>query len=60
MNRETRTFVWGLILFLIGGAAMFAAMHDYSANGLGLNVLYFVLSVALQVIGLIKIIKTTD
>lgn len=62
MNRETRTFVWGLLIFFVVGTGLVYQIHYMIESGsedwLDFVVL-FILGVGTSG-GVIKIIKTTD
>lgn len=62
MNKETRIFIWGLILTLINAAAISVKIDDIYRNNWHVDIFSLILIPILLiglVIGLNKIIKTT-
>lgn len=62
MNRETRTFIWGLIVLLICSTAMATQIFIIINNGFefGWHWLFFIISLTGTIFGAIKIGQTTD
>ena len=62
MNKETRTFIWGLILLIVCGVGFSIHINDF-INGTfeyGWNWLLFGGTITGTVIGGIKVSRTTD
>jgi len=62
MNKETRTFIWGLILLIVCGLGFAIHINDF-INGTfeyGWNWLSFAGTISGTVIGGIKVSTTTD
>lgn len=57
MNKETRTFIWGLILVAIGFSCFYLDLKDDPNHSLLYNIIGYVIDFWIMYVGAKKLIK---